>query len=42
MERNSLYLKNELTFSSAPDAVDVGGTFCLGVAIGVFIGMLTH
>lgn len=42
MNKKSLYLNNELMFPNAPSILEVGGNFCLGIAIGAFIGVIIH
>lgn len=42
MIKNSLFLKNELMFSNGSQVLDVGSNFCVGVAIGAFIGAIIH
>lgn len=42
MNTQSLYLNNEMMFPTASAATEVGGSFCLGVAIGTFVGVIIH
>ncbi len=42
MNTTSLYLEKEMIFPTASAAIEVGGSFCLGVAIGTFIGVIAH